>query len=99
MTGKDFTATAKKTMNPALSFISKQEPIQETITTPEPASNVPMKKDPRYIETKSKRLQLLMQPSLHTRLKRLADDKGVSLNELIHSALETYAEEEEKRGL
>ena len=96
MTGKDFTTTAKQTINPALSFISKQEPIPEPATT-EPATIAPMKR--LYVETKSKRVQLLMQPTLHKRLKRLANEQGLSFNEFIHSTLEAYADEEEKRGL
>ena len=95
---KDFTTTAKQTINPALSFISQPEAKQEQ--TPEPeSSGAPMKRNPLYIETKSKRFNVLMQPTLHKRLKSLADEKGISLNELIHSTLETYADEEEKRGL
>ena len=97
MTGKDFTTTAKQTINPALSFISKQEPTPEA--TQEQASSAPIKRNPLFVETKSRRLQVLMQPSLHARLKKLAYEKGVSFNELLHSTLEAYADEEEKRGL
>ncbi|NCD12089.1 MAG: hypothetical protein EOL93_06020 [Epsilonproteobacteria bacterium] len=93
MTGKDFTTTAKQTINPALSFISKQEPTPET---PAPANDIPMKRNPLFVETKSKRLQVLMQPSLHARLKKIAYEKGLSFNELLHSTLEAYADEEEK---
>lgn len=46
------------------------------------------KMDPRYIETKSRRVQLLMQPSLYTRLKAEATAQGLSLNEYIHKKLE-----------
>ena len=93
---KDFTTPAKKTFNPALGFISQPEVKSEQEAIYE---IVPMKKNPLYIETKSKRFNVLMQPTLHKRLKSLADEKGISLNELIHSTLETYADEEEKRGL
>jgi hypothetical protein len=110
MTGKDFTTTAKKSINPALAFITthEQEPAAEKpeqaqeAVTPEPkevpAKEIPMKKNPLYVETKSKRLQLLIQPTLHKRLKKIADGKGISFNEFIHSTLEAYADEEEQRG-
>lgn len=42
---------------------------------------------PLYIETKSKRVALLMQPSLHAKLQAKAQAEHVSVNELIHSAL------------
>lgn len=48
---------------------------------------VPMKKNPEYIETKSKRVQLLMQPSLHRKIKEYADEHESSVNEVIHDIL------------
>ena len=51
---------------------------------------VPMKPNPLYIETRSKRLQLLIQPSLYDKLKTIAIVKGISINELIHNALDEY---------
>ena len=76
---------AKKSFNnPALNFIT---------TGPAPAvqANVPMKPNPLYVETRSKRLQLLMQPSLHQKLKARAAARGQSLNDLIHQVLEAWA--------
>jgi hypothetical protein len=46
------------------------------------------KPNPLYIETRSKRVQLLFQPSLHSKLREAAAGKGVSVNELVHSILE-----------
>ena len=94
MKGKDFTTTAQKTINPALSFISQQPEAAE-----EQVSSAPIKRNPLFVETKSRRLQVLMQTSLHARLKKLAYEKGISFNELLHSTLEAYADQEEKRGL
>ena len=109
MKGKDFTTTAQKTINPALSFMSKQEPaVEETKQaqeppilepTQEPAKDVKMKLSPLYIEVKSRRLQLVLQPSLYARIKKIAENKGRSINDLMHSILEAYADQEEKRGL
>jgi len=72
----------KNEVNPALQFISgSEEENQEAKATP-------MKRNPLYIETKSKRVQLLLQPSLHSKLKIISEQKGSSLNDLIHTILE-----------
>lgn len=57
-------------------------------------SRVPegFKPNPEYIETRSRRVQLLMQPTLHDRLREKAAAQGVSLNDLVHSALEALVE-------
>lgn len=39
-------------------------------------------------EARSRRLQILLQPSLHKKLIRIAEDRGDSLNNLIHKTLE-----------
>lgn len=54
--------------------------------------DVPMKRNPEFIEVKSKRMQLLMQPSLHAAIKKLADSEDISVNEKIHSILKGYIE-------
>lgn len=75
---------------------NKQQAEEKPEATPEQPNNPPMKR--LYVETKSKRVQLLMQPTLHKRLKKIADGKCISFNEFIHSTLEAYADEEEQRG-
>jgi len=77
--------TFKNEINPALQFISGSEEEAQEVKT------VPMKRNPLYIETKSKRFQLLLQPSLHNKLKIMAEQKGSSLNDLIHTLLEQAA--------
>ena len=80
MAKKDFSNIA----TPALQFISnqeKQDPKKET--APEG-----YKVNPAYIEKKSRRLQLLMQPSLYDLLKSRALEEGTSVNNLIHELLE-----------
>ena len=79
MTKKSF----KNEFNPALQFISSPESEENQ----EP-QNTPAKRSPQYAETKSKRLQLLMQPTLHDKLKEMAEQKGTSVNDLIHTILE-----------
>lgn len=43
---------------------------------------------PRIVETKSKRLQLAIQPSLYDKVKYKADSCEVSVNDFIHQVLE-----------
>lgn len=89
----------KKTFrdDPALMFINTGKPVKEK-PEPDPQDRKPsdqgdpVKPDPATIETKSRRLQLLMQPSLYRNLKAIAEHKGISVNELVHSALDEYAE-------
>jgi hypothetical protein len=50
-----------------------------------------IKTNPLYLEAKSRRVQLLMQPSLFDTLKNLATKKGVSVNELICQTLKIFA--------
>lgn len=46
----------------------------------------------KEIETRSRRLQLLLQPTLYERLREEADRQGRSVNDLIHGVLENYIE-------
>lgn len=83
MAKKDFSSIE----NPALQFISKEETPQEY---KQAGQNIPegYKVNPEYIEKKSRRLQLLMQPSLYKLLKERALEEGTSVNNLIHELLE-----------
>ena len=83
MTKKDFSNIE----NPALQFISKEETPQ---TQKQTDNKTPegYKVNPEYIEKKSRRLQLLMQPSLYKLLKERALEEGTSVNNLIHELLE-----------
>lgn len=88
---KDF-----KNENPAMAFISKKS--LETRSTYEDDNfeqNKPPKGykiDPKYIETKSKRVGVLMQPSVFESLKELAFEKRMSVNEAINEAVLRYLE-------
>ena len=83
---------AKKTFkdNPALQFISTEESTaeqtQETAQTEQPPKGY--KLNPLYLETKSRRVQLILQPSLHEKVKQAAQSEGVSFNEYVHRVLE-----------
>lgn len=82
--------------NSAMNFISTPQQAGKATLAPEGGEKpaVPMKLNPLYIETKSKRLQLLIQPSLHGKLKGIATAEGISLNELIHTTLQEYTKRE-----
>lgn len=75
---KSFTAQ----QNPALAFISTEEHVK---TTDAPEG---YKANPMFVETKSRRMQLLVQPSLYEAIKARATEEGQSVNELVHSILE-----------
>lgn len=80
---------AKKTFkgsmdNPAMQFISTPT------TKPQEKAPEGYKPNPEYIETKSKRVQLLMKPSLLETLRARAKNEERSLNDLINSILEEY---------
>jgi predicted HicB family RNase H-like nuclease len=97
----------KKTFkdNPALQFISnpegegQQEEREETQSAqqkPRPKEKPPAgyKLDPRYVETKSRRLQLVIQPSLYEKVKAGAQASGLSVNEYVHQILENATRED-----
>lgn len=89
-----------KQSNPALAFISsKSEAVQaeskeEKLEAPAKAPEG-YKLNPLYVETKSKRVNLLMQPSIVERMRKTAQAKGLSLNEAINEAVKEYLEREE----
>jgi predicted HicB family RNase H-like nuclease len=90
--------TFKESINPAINFISQESidraeerntATEETVAKVIRPEKAPQgyKLNPLYIETKSKRLQLLIQPSLHEKLKARAKAKGTSVNDLVNSIL------------
>lgn len=92
---------AKKSFkdNPALQFISTPAEAEETAQeAPRPTTEKPpkgFKLNPLYVETKSKRLQLVIQPSLFSRVKKRAEEQGISVNEYIHRTLDEATKGEE----
>lgn len=87
--------------NPAMQFISapeeekaapkktakKEEPAQELI----PPAGYVLKR-----ESKSERMQLLVRPTTKQALKKLADDKGISVNDLANTIFDEYIERQGK---
>lgn len=79
------------TKSPALAFISSA--AEQAEGAPE-SDNTPrgMKLNPeyieKYIEKRTKRVQIVMQPSLFDKAKAKADSRGTSLNDYIHKLIE-----------
>lgn len=73
----------------AEAFITVPEEQQIGI---EDTENVPMKLNPIYIEKKSRHVQLLMQPSVHKKIAKIAKKNKVSFNEMIHIIANEYNE-------
>lgn len=46
-------------------------------------------------ETKSRRVQLLMRPYTHERMKQLAEEDGISFNELMNRVCDAYVNDNE----
>lgn len=90
----------KSDTNPAMSFISQEsidkvDGTEEGATTPTGGKKKApegYKPNPEFIETKSKRVQLLVQPSVYEAVKAKAKAKGISTNEAINEALREYTE-------
>lgn len=50
--------------------------------------------NPMYVEVKSKRVQLVLQPSLFEKVKALAEKNGDSVNNTVHAILEQATADE-----
>ena len=93
MAKKDFKGS------PAMSFISQESIEKVDGKKKAPATPTSKKKppegyklNPEYIETKSKRVQILVQPSVYEAVKKKAGAGGISVNEAINTALKEYVE-------
>lgn len=75
--------------NPVMNFISQPDPEPTPPVTSQKAPEG-YKINPAYIETKSKRVQILIQPSVYDSLKAKAKDEGISTNEAINEAIRRY---------
>lgn len=85
--------------NPALQFLTKEQPItveteapKEYETTRQLATDKGYPVKPLYVETKSKRFNLLLQPSLYDRLSEAAERQHTSKNDLINVIIREYLE-------
>lgn len=99
MANKDFKETTAMKVMSAMGPAHKEEaPASMTTTAPPPmGASVPatqknrkgkiLKNLPVRVEPKSRRIQLLMQPSLYDRVKTGAEMEGLSFNEFVHCLL------------
>lgn len=82
--------------NPVFNFISTagQEEPEPRTNRGETAGRIDRKApegykpNPEFIEKKTRRLQLVLQPSLYEKVKARATENGASVNDYIHSILE-----------
>ncbi len=85
--------------NPALKLLSEADtPTEKTPKkreakkAPAPGNPAPppegFKRNPEFIEVKSRRLQLVLQPSLFDRVKETASAAGLSVNEYVSRILD-----------
>ena len=90
--------------NPAMMFISQPEATPEAEVQPERIRKAPQRKAsplqaqapmraPQGREAKTRRLQLLLTPSLYEAVKERADAEGLSVNETISELLQTALSE------
>lgn len=84
--------------DPALSFISQESVEQAEESRPQsdasPREQPPKgyKRNPEFVEVKSRRVQLVMQPSLYEKVKRRSEEEGISFNEYCHRVLEAVCD-------
>lgn len=88
------TETADQEPGPA-----DQSPSAESVTPPGGTIDLETpppgyRKNPLFIENKSRRLQLLVQPSLYKEIKSGAEKNGVSVNEYVHRLLKAALQKE-----
>lgn len=80
--------------NPAADYyISKPEaapkeetaPVKKVTDAPKPPKGY--KVNYEYVETRSRRAQFLLQPSVYAKLQEKAKDEGISVNELVNTII------------
>lgn len=77
----------KADLSPAMQFISTPA-AEETPAPIREEAPAGYKVNPLFIEKRSKRLQLLVQPSLYDQIKDRAEAERCSVNDWIHRVLE-----------
>ena len=84
---------AKSTSNPATKkATAPKSPKAKPTTKDRKTAPEGYKIAPQYVELKTKRVQLLVQPSLYEAVKAKASSLGISTNEAISEALRQYTE-------
>jgi predicted DNA binding CopG/RHH family protein len=93
--------------NPALQFMSRPEEVDKGAREEKREEKAPevreikevkavvdefMSLPPITFEAKSKRFNMLMRPSVFAKLKKTAEYRGTSVNDLINTIVESYME-------
>lgn len=86
MAKKDFSTKANPAVNPAMQFLSTPEPTKQTKRQADHAIGKQ--------ERKSKRLNLLLQPSILDDLTKVAYMRQTSVNDLINTTLKALVKAE-----
>ena len=80
------------TKSPALNFITSAHAAEQVNDTQSERAPEGMKLNPeyiqKYIEKRTRRVQIVLQPSLYERAKAKAESCGKSFNDYIHELLE-----------
>jgi hypothetical protein len=75
--------------NPALNFLNTEQGKETQSKEKAPEG---MRLNPeyieKYIEKRTKRVQIIMQPSLYDKAKAKAESRGTSFNDYVHSLIE-----------
>lgn len=80
---KDFKNAAEQFISNSPSQVITESSFQiNSLDVPEG-----YKLNPMFVELKSKRVQLILQPSLYKKVKMKADEEGLSFNEYVHRVL------------
>ncbi len=87
MAAKKKSFKAELESNPALTFISTAE---EQTPEPEPTAAEPARRIYPRQETKSRRWQVLIRPSLHEAVCNEAERRGISVNAALNDVLAEY---------
>ena len=85
---KDFTTSG----NSALSFISQEsiDRVDKAEQAPPEANTTSRRQAKKHEETKTRRVQILIQPSVYEAVRDKADKEGISTNEAIIQAIRAY---------
>jgi hypothetical protein len=93
---KNFKRNLNQILEPAIQFVSQPTQTKSQVQEERLHTEIPggCKVNPLYVETRSRRMQLLLQPSLYDKLKQQANQKGESVNGLVNSLLEDALQKE-----
>lgn len=87
---KTFMDQPDMVTNPAARILASNPPQDNQ--APQPTRPATAPRPSHYGEAKTRRLQLLLQPSLYEKIQALANQERLSVNGLINKALETYTD-------